>query len=236
MSNPRDPGVSLQARQHLEQAYAHEEEHEFENARRECELAIQLATDWAEAHNLLGIVLEEAGRTEQSIAAYRRAVDLDPAFPEARENLMEAQAELRQKKWSSLFELVTIRTFSYPTPAYLAQGLLEAYDILSWVADDRIVGINWLYSNAVGGVKLRVRQEDIRTAVQLLDKIDKPRDHIVGHPHCPSCHSAVTHFEKYAWRLLFLSWLILKFPLPFMKQKWHCENCGHEWQDSTDGA
>ena len=60
-------------------------------------MAIQLATDWAEAHNLLGIVLEEAGRTEQAIAAYRRAVDLDAAFLEARENLMEAQAELRQE-------------------------------------------------------------------------------------------------------------------------------------------
>jgi tetratricopeptide (TPR) repeat protein len=88
---------STEAPQHLEQAYVYEVDGEFENALRECELAIQLAPDWAEAHNLRGIVLEELGRKEEAIAAYREAVRLDPAFREARENLSEAKAEPREE-------------------------------------------------------------------------------------------------------------------------------------------
>jgi tetratricopeptide (TPR) repeat protein len=89
---------SAEAQQHLELAYAYEERNEFERALRECELAIQLAPDWAEAHNLQGIVLEGLERGEDAIAAYREAVRLDPAFHEARENLAEAEAELREEK------------------------------------------------------------------------------------------------------------------------------------------
>jgi uncharacterized RDD family membrane protein YckC len=96
-------GLSTKARQHLDQAYAHEDEGRPENALRECELAIQLAPDWpapdwAEAHNCRGIVLDELGRQEEAIQAYREAVRLDPAFRKARENLIEAEAELRQRK------------------------------------------------------------------------------------------------------------------------------------------
>jgi tetratricopeptide (TPR) repeat protein len=87
-----------EARQYLEQAYACEEKDEFENALRECESAIQLAPDWAEAHNLRGIILEGLGRAEEAIAAYREAVRLDPTLREATENLVEAEAELRGEK------------------------------------------------------------------------------------------------------------------------------------------
>jgi tetratricopeptide (TPR) repeat protein len=90
-----------EARQHLEQAYAYEERDEFENALRECELAIQLAPGLAELHNLRGIVLEELGRKREAIAAYREAVRLDPAFREAQENLSEAEAELREERQES---------------------------------------------------------------------------------------------------------------------------------------
>jgi tetratricopeptide (TPR) repeat protein len=89
--------LSVKAQQHLELAYAYEERNEFESALRECELAFQLAPDWAEAHNLQGIVLEGLGRGEEAIAAYREAVRLDPAFREARENLLEAEGEFRKE-------------------------------------------------------------------------------------------------------------------------------------------
>jgi tetratricopeptide (TPR) repeat protein len=84
-------------RQHLEQAYAYHENDEFEDALRECECVIQLAPNWAEAHNLRGIVLEEVGRKVEAVAAYREAVCLDPAFLEAKENLSEAEAELTEQ-------------------------------------------------------------------------------------------------------------------------------------------
>jgi tetratricopeptide (TPR) repeat protein len=85
--------LPVDARQHLDQAYLAEEEDDFENALRECDLALQFAPNWAEAHNLRGIVLEALDRTEEAIAAYREAIRLEPGFDDARRNLREATAE-----------------------------------------------------------------------------------------------------------------------------------------------
>jgi len=85
--------MSIQAQQHLDLAYDHEDRDEFTNALRECETAVRFDPGYSEAHNLRGIVLEVLGRKEEAIAAYGEAVRLDPAFDEARENLYEAEAE-----------------------------------------------------------------------------------------------------------------------------------------------
>jgi hypothetical protein len=102
LPNYRKPAVldsvdstPTEAQQHLKQAYDYEEKDDFENALRECELAIQLDPDWAEPHNLRGILLEELGRKEEAIAAYRQATRLDPAFHDAFTNLLEATTEAR---------------------------------------------------------------------------------------------------------------------------------------------
>ena len=96
MANSFDPPA--QARQHLEQAYTYEENTEFKNALRECELALQLAPDWADAHNLRGIVPDESSQKEAAITAHRQAIRLNPALREARENLIEVKAELERTK------------------------------------------------------------------------------------------------------------------------------------------
>ncbi len=94
MNDEKDVSELSEARWHLEQAYAAEEEGDPATALRECELSIQLDSSYAEAHNLHGIVLEELGRKEEAIAAYQEAVRLDPALGDAQENLVELTNEL----------------------------------------------------------------------------------------------------------------------------------------------
>lgn len=84
-----------QAQQHLERAYAYTDAGELENVLAECDRAIEVEPQWAEAHNLRGIVLAEMGRWEKAIAAYEEAVRLDAGFKEAAENLAEARREVR---------------------------------------------------------------------------------------------------------------------------------------------
>ena len=43
--------------------------------------AIALKPDFSEAYNSLGIVLKGAGRLDEAIAAYRKAIALQPAHP-----------------------------------------------------------------------------------------------------------------------------------------------------------
>lgn len=92
---------SNDAWQHLERAYASEEQGEFDKALEECGAAIELDPHLAEAHNLRGIILEELGRQEEAVSAYRQAVSLDPDLHEAKENVQEIEAELRRDELES---------------------------------------------------------------------------------------------------------------------------------------
>lgn len=90
-----------QPRQLLERAYARADAGELEDALAECDRAIGMEPEWAEAHNLRGIVLAEMGWWEEAMAAYDEAVRLDPGLEEAAENLAEARREVRggRPKW-----------------------------------------------------------------------------------------------------------------------------------------
>lgn len=65
-------------------------------------------------------------------------------------------------------KLVTIGRFSQPLEAWLAKTKLESEGIECFLMDEHIVTMNWLYSNAVGGVKLKVREEDAEKAKRIL--------------------------------------------------------------------
>ncbi len=138
-------------------------------------------------------------------------------------------------------DIVTIATFSYPMEAEIARGKLESEGIWAFVADDYMVTMNWLYSNAVGGVKLQVRESDTENALQILNQSspisEEPFDEEYDQPTCPRCMSHSTQYQIFESRLVFLSWLLLTFPLPFVKRKWKCMECGFSWKegDSTAG-
>lgn len=217
---------------HLKQAYIYyEETEEFDKALQECEVALELDPYLADAHNLRGVILEELGAPFGALKAYRQALQLDPDFAEAKENLAALKAEFGSEQ-----RLVTIATFSYPTEAYVFKSKLEAAGIWSFVADEGTVTMNWLYSNAIGGVKLKVRETDVEPALEVLaeepEQIELADEEIEDEEQetrCPRCQSANTYYERYATRLVFLSWLLLTFPLPFLKRKWKCQDCGHQW-------
>ena len=225
--------VEVEAAGHLEQAYVEYQETEnFEQALAECDTAIDLDPYLADAHNLRGVVLEELGRPEQALVAYQNALRLDPDFLEARENLAHLQTELAARH-----RLVTIATFSFPTEAYILRSRLETEGIWSFVADADTVTANWLYSNAIGGVKLKVTEADAERALELLNQKAEPTDWVDEDSEtedqeltCPQCGSHSIHYEKYATRLVFLFWLIFNFTFPFPKRKWKCLDCGHTWK------
>ncbi len=53
--------------------------------------------------------------------------------------------------------LTTIAQYREAPEAYLAKGALAAEGIEAVITDEQVVGINWLYSDAIGGVKLAVK-------------------------------------------------------------------------------
>ncbi len=63
---------------------------------------------------------------------------------------------------------VQIITFTYPHEAHLVKSKLEAEGIETLIRDELTAQVNNFYSNAIGGVKLLVREHDFERARQIL--------------------------------------------------------------------
>ncbi len=63
---------------------------------------------------------------------------------------------------------ITIISFTYPHEAHLAKGKLESEGIEVFIKDELTVQMNNFYSNAIGGVKLLVKESDYDNAHRIL--------------------------------------------------------------------
>jgi hypothetical protein len=127
--------------------------------------------------------------------------------------------------------------------AHLARGFLESEGITASVEDEHIVGINWLDSNAVGGVKLRVPEQYAEQASSLLasrsqESVEEAAEYrrVAGEGDaCPSCKSenvSPSNFAKRIKALVLLLYPVAIPAIPFVlwKNEWECEDCGYAWK------
>jgi len=63
----------------------------------------------------------------------------------------------------------TLASFNLPMDAHLLRARLEGSGITAYVRDENLITLDWLYSNAVGGVKVDVMDEDYEKALELLN-------------------------------------------------------------------
>jgi hypothetical protein len=66
--------------------------------------------------------------------------------------------------------MVTIATYDFLPLAEIVRGRLLTEGIPCELADQHLVQTDWLYSIAVGGIKLQVRAEDVNRALAILDQ------------------------------------------------------------------
>ena len=139
--------------------------------------------------------------------------------------------------------LITVANFSHPTEADPVVAWLESEGIECFLTNEHTVTMNWLYSNAIGGVGVQVKAADAGRANEILQVVLNP-DTIGGEPipadsetdqvsdaardmRCPQCDSENVYYEKFSRRLVFASWVLLTVPLPFFRRKWRCRECEH---------
>jgi hypothetical protein len=68
-------------------------------------------------------------------------------------------------------EPVMIRQYRDVPIAALARNALDSAGIESFLVDENLVQMHWFYSDAIGGVKLYVRPEDVADANKVLDDL-----------------------------------------------------------------
>jgi hypothetical protein len=71
---------------------------------------------------------------------------------------------------AKLSKVVNLRQYMTLPEALLAKSILESAGIESFLGDQNIIRMDWFLSNALGGVKLRVREEDVEVATALLNQ------------------------------------------------------------------
>jgi hypothetical protein len=70
---------------------------------------------------------------------------------------------------ASMDEFVTVATYDKVTDAHIALGRLSAEGIEAQLFDQNMVQMDWLYSIALGGIKLRVARGDEKAARKVLE-------------------------------------------------------------------
>jgi len=134
--------------------------------------------------------------------------------------------------------LVTLRQFRDLPEALLAKGALESAGVQCFLADDITIRMDWLWSNALGGIKLCVKSEDADAAVQLLDQgipegFDVKDVGEYKQPSCPNCQSLDISFEDLNKPTAYAG-VAIGVPIPIARRRWKCSFCGHVWQESRE--
>jgi hypothetical protein len=130
--------------------------------------------------------------------------------------------------------LKTVASYRDIPLAELAKAKLESRDIYCFLANKNHIGMNWLYSFALGGVKVQVRSEDAAEAIRVLNEdnsddlkgIEHDFPSIEKHDMCENCGStnvSLINFSRKAgaWSLL------LGLPLLLFGKRYKCQDCGH---------
>jgi len=125
--------------------------------------------------------------------------------------------------------LITIARYSLPYEAQLARSRLDAEGIPAFVADEHTINMQWLWSDALGGIRLQVPEpfveqaravlaEDLEKVLVEAQKVDTVT--------CPECGSTDTEYHQIGRRWAFLVFIGLHFPLFPVRHGIRCRQCG----------
>jgi len=132
-------------------------------------------------------------------------------------------------------------SLTFPTQAHMVQGYLESEGIKTILKDELTTQVNNMYSNAVGGVKVMVRDEDYENAQLILQNGGylnpeiTPKIEIVyrtsttDNKQCPFCHSENIGKKKMPDVIMLIASILLGLIIPIFRRTDMCFDCGKEW-------
>ncbi|OCX53792.1 hypothetical protein BEL04_05765 [Mucilaginibacter sp. PPCGB 2223] len=136
-------------------------------------------------------------------------------------------------------EIITFATYYDPMLAHIIRTRLEDSGI-PCVVDDSMMSVYPIYSNATGGIKVKIFKRDLEKAKEVLaDDGGLPVDKFIEDSQatsavCPYCGSnnvrhALSDPNDANWLVRTIS--KMTDALPFGKDAdWHCFNCGKDFE------
>lgn len=133
--------------------------------------------------------------------------------------------------------LVTIKSFDNGINAHILKNALESEDIACFIYDENIVTLNPLLDFAVGGVKVKINEEDVEKARKIIHELDeKPytdeQNHAIQCPNCGSKHLIANFKSNKSPQGIFasiVSLLLMVYPI-YYKSVYKCRDCDTEFK------
>lgn len=114
-----------------------------------------------------------------------------------------------------------LTVFEYSTEAQLIKSKLDSEGIRTMLMDEKTVDSDPLISQAIGGVKLLVHNEDLGKGLSIYNEIrDYEKDKDGKEIHCPTCNSSRILVAPAQRKSIFY----MLFPF-FEKRKLICNEC-----------
>jgi hypothetical protein len=133
--------------------------------------------------------------------------------------------------------LVTLRSYRDPIDAELARAQLDSIGINAVIVDQHLVSIQWLYSNAIGGVKVLVEQDDFDAAREALVESTTTENASLlenrlpseSGESCPACCSTAVRPSRLQRNSAAIA-LLTGLPLIAWRHRSVCGVCGYSWK------
>ena len=119
--------------------------------------------------------------------------------------------------------------------AHLLLTRLESEGLECWLQDENTVTIYPVWTNAVGGIKLLVKKEDVPRARQIFWEIENNRKQTIECPKCRGHNIELVSTPRKAsnWIAAIFTWFSGGFAVAVDKVN-HCFDCGHEFANSNE--
>ncbi len=128
---------------------------------------------------------------------------------------------------------VPVWSYDNYIPAHIAMGRLKEEGFDCWLKDENTVTIDPILSNAVGGIKLMVREPEAKKAWKLLNELQQQHKTTITCPNCGSHNMELVSTPRKAvnWLSAISTFFLGDYALTVDKV-YHCFNCGNEFPEN----
>lgn len=130
---------------------------------------------------------------------------------------------------------ITVRSFDNYIDANIILAKLQQEGVSCFLRDEYTVTIDPILTNAIGGIKLVVPEQEVHAAKKYLDQFDAEKR---AHLKCPACHSHNIEYisnpkKSGNWLSALLSFSFASYAVS-IKKTYHCFDCGYETESLDD--
>jgi len=123
-----------------------------------------------------------------------------------------------------------IKRYYHPIEAQIASSLVESEGIPVVLQGINHASVDWLITNAIGGIRLQVPAQFAELAKEILTSdAELEATYLEMLERCPSCKSINISSHTLLWKLSFLVVHLFQIPIPWDKEQRKCQSCGHKW-------